>query len=68
MVNRNKLKGRMREMDYTYDKMSEVLGITTATFANKINGRSRFYEDEMHLIMEELQLTKEEAVSIFFAD
>lgn len=68
MVNRNKLKGKLREMSVTYDQMAELLGITTATLSNKLNGRSRFYEDELCILMDELQLTKEEALAIFFAE
>ena len=48
--------------------MAKLLGLTLNGFANKINqsNSSGFYVDEANLIRKELNLSQEEAFTIFF--
>ena len=48
--------------------MAKLLGLTLNGFANKINrtNSSGFYVDEANLIRQKLNLSQEEAFTIFF--
>lgn len=62
------LKVKMKKNKVTYETMAKVLGLTLNGFANKINqsNSSGFYVDEANLIRKELNLSQEEAFTIFF--
>lgn len=64
-MNLDKVKGRLRENKITYDELSSMIGISVTTFNNKINGKQRFYIDEISKISEILNLTDEEKIDIF---
>ncbi|WP_455937116.1 hypothetical protein [Gemella morbillorum] len=62
------LKVKMKKNKVTYETMAKLLGLTLNGFANKINqtNSSGFYVDEANLIRKELNLSREEAFTIFF--
>ena len=62
------LKVKMKKNKVTYETMAKLLGLTLNGFANKINqtNSSGFYVDEANLIRKELNLSQEEAFTIFF--
>lgn len=64
-VNLNKLKGKLTENEKTYRECAEYLGITVTTFNNKINGRGKFYVDEVNKLSKLLRLSNEEKINIF---
>ena len=66
-TNLNKLKGKLVEKGKTYRECSEYLGMTVATFNNKINGRGKFYIDEANKLSKFLELTNEEKIDIFLS-
>ena len=64
-MNLDKLKGKLVENRKTYDECSKYLGITITTFSDKMNGKRRFYVDEVNRLSELLGLSNEEKIDIF---
>lgn len=60
----NKLKGIMREYNYSQKKLAEELGITVQALNAKLNGRSVFTVPEADRICKIFQIAKPE--EIFF--
>lgn len=46
-MNCNKIKGKMRELEYTQNKLAKELDITVQTLNAKLNGRSDFTLKEL---------------------
>lgn len=61
----DKLKGKLVEKKKTYEDCSRDLGVTISTFNNKMNGRSKFYVEEINKLSGLLELTNEEKIDIF---
>ena len=53
----NKLKGRMRELGLSQEKVAKEIGITPQAFNAKLNGRSQFTLDEARKIITALSLS-----------
>lgn len=68
VLNFNKLKGKMTEMEYTQEKLAVKLGITLQSLNSKINNRSQFNFGEIIKIINVLQINSNEIVEIFFKD
>ena len=68
MINKNKLRGKIIEMGYTFRAFSEKLGINEATLHRKMNGTSDFTRKEILKIATLLNLSLIEKEEIFFAD
>ncbi len=66
-MNLNKFKGFLLEKRYTYKMCAEVLGLSVATFNQKMNGKRRFYLEELNRLGDELEMTKEEKTQIFLS-
>lgn len=64
-MNLNKLKGKLVEKQKTYEDCSIYLGISTTSFNNKMNGKSKFYVDEINELSKLLGLNNLEKVDIF---
>lgn len=67
MTDMNKLKGKLREKGLTYEDGASVIGVSKPTFNSRISGKSGFGVVEAKKLSDELELTNEEAFSIFFA-
>ncbi len=63
-MNYNKLKGIMREKNYSQNKLAKQIGITTQSLNAKLNGRSQFTIEEAINIIAVLKIIKPE--EIFF--
>lgn len=63
----HKVKGRLKENGITYNEFSSLLGMSTTSFSGKINGKKRFYIDEIKKISKLLNFTDEEKVDIFLS-
>ena len=63
-MNYNKLKGIMREKNYSQNKLAKQIGITTQSLNAKLNGRSQFTIEEAINIIAVLTIRKPE--EIFF--
>lgn len=60
----SKLKGRMREMGYSQEKLAKEVGISVASLQNKLSGKSDFRLKEMKTISLLLKICPND---IFFA-
>jgi transcriptional regulator with XRE-family HTH domain len=65
-LNLDKLKGKLREKRLSYNKVAEILGVSTTTVSSKMNGETRFYLEEIRVLSDYLGLTDEEKIKIFF--
>lgn len=68
MVNVQKLKGKIVERGTTQEALAKTLGIDKSTFYRKMQQGGNFTIKEVNLIVSALHLSKDEAMSIFFAD
>lgn len=67
MVNINKLKGKIIEKGMKVSALAENIGIDTSTLYRKFkNNGENISIKEADLIVKSLELTPEEAISIFF--
>ena len=68
MVNVNKLKAKMVELEINADELSEKIGMDRATFYRRLSvGGQTFSIKEVDMICKELCLTKDEVNYIFFS-
>lgn len=68
MVNVLKLRGKMVEKEVNVAELAKRIGVDTSTLYRKLNAAEEsFTIKEANLITKELDLSKEEAVEIFFA-
>lgn len=68
-MNVAKLKGKMRERNVTQEEMAKKLGIALSTMNRKLQDDAvggGFTVGEAHKMYEVLELSNDEAVSIFF--
>lgn len=62
----SKLRGKMAEMKLSPEDMARKIGVDPSTFYRKIKDDGiNFTVGQMHKIVEVLQLSKEDAASIF---
>ena len=66
-MNKNKLKGKIRERGLTYQKLAKKIGIGLTSMNYKINGKNLFNQEEMKKLKEALRLTDNETIDIFFS-
>lgn len=68
MANMNRLKGKMREKNMSYDIGAGIIGKSVNSFNSKINGKTKsgFNVNEANQLSEALMLTTEERLDIFF--
>lgn len=64
-MNLQKLKGKLRECEVTYADCAKVLEMSHTAFCQKMNGKSRFYIDDLEKIGEFLGLNDTEKIEIF---
>ena len=61
----NALKGRIREKQTSYKKLSIPLGLDYSTLSQKINGKSALTGDEMNMLGELLDIEESEVIKFF---
>lgn len=66
MTNTNLLKSIIVAKGFTQRMIAEQIGMALASFNYKLNNKKEFRASEIKKLLETLQLTKEEAYSIFF--
>lgn len=66
MTNRRLLKEKIVGSGILMRHLAEKCGITPQAFSTKINGRSEFSMSEAATLRDELRLTDEEFMAIFF--
>ena len=68
-VDVNMLKFKILASGYSIATFSECIGISTQTLYNKLKKHGEtFSVKEVYIICDKLNLSKKDAVSIFFAD
>jgi len=60
------LKSRIAREGFSQEKMAHKMGLTRNGLIKKLTGESEFWVDEVALLTELLNLTKEEEDTIFF--
>lgn len=65
-MNKNKLKGKIREQGLTYKILAKKIGISVTSVNYKVNGQNLFNHEEMIKLREILRLTDNEIIEIFF--
>ena len=68
MVDVSKLKGKIIERNTTQEELASKIGIDKSTFYRKMKQNGNFSIKEVNLIVSTLNLSKDEAMSIFFSD
>lgn len=68
MVNIAKLKGKISECNTTQEALAKDIGIDKSTFYRKMKQNGNFSINEVNLIVSSLNLSKDEAISIFFSE
>ena len=66
MVNTQKLKGRMKEMNLTQENCAKALEIQTPTFNQKINNLRPFSLSQAEILAKFLQIPDEQFGVYFF--
>ena len=66
-MNLQKLKGKLREQDANYIDVANCLGLSVTAFSNKMNGKSKFYIDEIEKLSDRLSLSDAEKIDIFLS-
>lgn len=66
MINTNKIKGRMRELEIVQADVAKSLGLAEATVSQKINGKRPMDLDEAMKLAEMLEITDPEFGDYFF--
>lgn len=65
-INMEMLRGKMAERHITIDDMARKMGVDASTFYRKMKSDgTNFTVGQMHTIVEALELSNEEASSIF---
>ena len=67
MVNANKLKGRIIEQGRSIEDIAGIIGMHRSTLYRKMAGDFPFTVDEASQIVTLLNLSNEDAISIFFS-
>ncbi|MCV6815254.1 XRE family transcriptional regulator [Streptococcus uberis] len=68
MVDVGKLKGKIVECNTTQEALAKDIGIDKSTFYRKMKHGGNFSIKEVNLIVSSLNLSKNEALSIFFSE
>ena len=68
MVDVSKLKGKIVERNTTQEELANKIGIDKSTFYRKMKQNGNFSIKEVNLIVSTLNLSKDEAMSIFFSN
>lgn len=68
MVNKQKLKAIIVEKNLTQEWLANELSINRTTFSRKMSKTGKFTVEEANEIVKALNLTKDEAIAIFFAN
>lgn len=68
MVDVPKLKGKIVERNTTQEELANKIGIDKSTFYRKMKQNGNFSIKEVNLIVSALNLSKDEAMSIFFSE
>lgn len=63
--NYKKLLGRMKEKEYTQEKLATIIGVDKATLNLKLNNKASFRQSEIEKIFNALEISPNE-ISLYF--
>lgn len=66
MVNTRKLRGRIIEQGFNYEKVAEVMNLSACTFGKKLRNVSQMTLDEAKLLMIFLEIPADEFFEYFY--
>ena len=67
-MNANELRGKITAKGLNVQTFCDQFGFVRSTFDRKLNGTSEFNRDEIEKIIEALDLTWDDAITIFFTN
>ena len=67
MINSNKIKGRMKELEILQADVAKELGLAEATVSQKINGKRPMDLDEAYKLAEMLKIGDPDFGTYFFS-
>lgn len=68
MVNYKLLNEKIDDTGYRHKHIADLMGITSASFSNKIHGKRKMFVDDVVAFQKALNLSRKEIVDIFFVD
>lgn len=68
MVDVSRLKGKIVERNTTQEELANKIGIDKSTFYRKMKRNGNFSIKEVNMIVSTLNLSKDEALFIFFSE
>ena len=66
MVKVNKLAGKIRECGLTQKEIAARMNLSEQSFSRKMQGKARFFVNEVEILTDLLTLTRDEVREIFF--
>ncbi len=66
-MNLNKLKGKMKECNFSQSEIAKKMGISLSTFNTKILGQVEFKASEIIQLGEILKMSDDEKIDIFLS-
>lgn len=68
MIDYSKLRGRIKEMNYSEKEFANMIGMSASTFCGKIKGITFFNTDEIKKSIKLLNIPKEDIFIYFFKE
>lgn len=68
MVDYSKLRGKIKEKNYTEKEFANLIGIAAPTFSGKLKGTTFFNTEEIKKAVKVLGIEKEDVYSYFFEE
>ena len=67
MVKVNKLAGKIRECGLTQKEIAGLMSLSEQSLSRKMQSKARFFVNEVEILTNLLQLSRDEVMEIFFA-
>lgn len=68
MVNYSKLRGRIKEMNYSEKEFANLIGMSAPTFSGKLKGTTFFNTEEIKKAARILNISEEDIFRYFFIE
>ncbi|MHB8963435.1 MAG: DUF739 family protein [Saccharofermentanales bacterium] len=66
MVKINKLAGKIRECGLTQKEIAGLMNLSEQSLSRKMQGKARFFVNEVEILTNLLKLSRDEVMEIFF--
>lgn len=68
MIDFSKLRGRIREKNYSEKEFAECINMSPATLSSKLNGITSFNTEEIKKAVKVLEIPEQEIIIYFFKE